>query len=556
MAGFSPLSAAIQSAWMAICLPETLKFRRAANSQLRNIQANTLSQIINNSIDTAYGKEFGFARISNIADFCRQVPVNDFDTLLPFINRLENGEKQVLTADNLLMFEETSGTTSGTRLIPYTAKLQQAFNRALHPWLFDLHHHHHRLFGGPAYWVVTPKMTTKKFTSGGVPIGFASDSDYFGAWAKPLIKAITVVAEEAGNIESIETWRYFTVLSLLRHENLRLISLWNPTFFISLLQAIIEWHEPLCHDLKNGGFTGLNKALADSGIVHNSRPSSLRADTLKTAVRLAENGEKSAFTKLLWPELALISTWTEGEATHGAAYLTEYFPDVAVQTKGLLATEGAVTLPIHNAPAPVLAARSAFFEFEEGETGSGELRLADELIAGNRYRVIMTTFGGLFRYRLHDIVEMRGWYRNLPCLAFCGKEATVSDLAGEKLNAGHIQKIIDLLKHKDGVAFLAPQRPSLPGLPHYTLFMSNETRRSVAELAERLEKALCENIHYSWCRDALQLGRSTVVLLPFSGDKLHRLFLQRLLEAGGKTSTAKFSVLQRDTGWQKWFASQ
>lgn len=557
MAGVNLVSHLIQGLWMGTCLKESLAFRRAANSALYNVQANVLGEIIIGTRNTRFGEHYGFNSIRSIADFRSAVPVNDYDDLLPWINKIADGAQHVLTADPVLMFEETSGTTAGTRLIPYTASLQRAFNRALHPWLFDLHMKVPGLWGGPAYWVVTPRSDEKRFSAGGIPIGFAADSDYFGKWAKPLIKKVTVVPEEASTIANAEEWRYFTVLQLLRHENLRLISLWNPTFFTALINSIVEWVEPLAVDLEHGscGAPWKKSRFGDVSLSCSASPLPGRSRQLRFAVRALNQGKPQEFARILWPGLALLSTWAEAEAALGARHLQEFFPDLLMQPKGLLATEGAVTLPVFGAPAAVLAARSAFFEFEEGEEGQGAIRLADELEEGCRYRVIMTTFAGLFRYRLHDVVEMKGWWRNLPSLAFCGKESMVSDLCGEKLHAAHVKTIIASLVGNSSAAFMAAEKPEIPETPGYMLFLPAEAANmNLQILKEKLEQALCENFHYRWCREARQLAMAEIIPLPVSSSELQRLCLQRFAEEGRSISTAKFSCLQRRAGWKDWFA--
>ncbi|PKL48221.1 MAG: hypothetical protein CVV42_10585 [Candidatus Riflebacteria bacterium HGW-Riflebacteria-2] len=354
-------------------------------------------------------------------------------------------------------------------------------------------------------------------------------------------------------------WRYITVLMLLRCQGLRLLSLWNPTFFTSLINDINEWSDELAADLRAGTCCPEKIGAQVSGdlIPFCSRAMPQRAELLKTAIAALRAGQPDEFAAGLWPKLAMISSWSEAEAAGGAAQLRAYFPRQTWQTKGLLATEGAVTLPIWSASAPVLAARSAFFEFEEGEEGNGELRLAHELETGCRYRVIMTTFGGLYRYRLHDIVEMRGWWRKLPCLAFIGKEAMVCDLSGEKLSAAHVKNILAALPGRFVSAFIAPEKPSAPALPGYLLVAAqSETSLIQAELATKLESALCENIHYRWSREAGQLQAARVLLLPVSPDRLNQLRQKRIEEEGGALSTAKHGVLSRRSGWKDWLASQ
>ncbi|PKL43936.1 MAG: hypothetical protein CVV41_09240 [Candidatus Riflebacteria bacterium HGW-Riflebacteria-1] len=549
----------VQTAWMSTCLGEAMRFRRAANNSLKTVQANVLREILENAAGSEFARQHGLNATSTVKDFQNSVAVNDYEDLQPFVQRVAKGYQNVLSNEKVLMFEETSGTTSGTRLIPYTKGLQRSFNRALHPWLLDLYTHVKGLWGGPAYWVVTPGAAAGRTTAGGVPIGFANDSDYFGSWAKPLIGALMAVSEDVKKQGGGQIWRYLTALSLLRSADLRLISLWNPTFFTALIRSIDEWSGELASDLRDGscrtGFLGPSSV--DNMPAYIDKPAPERAELFKASVEALRAGQPAEFAARLWPRLAAVSSWTEAEAANGAAQLRSFFPHQFWQTKGLLATEGAVTLPMSGAAAPVMAVRSAFFEFEEGEEGVGAIRLAHELTPGCRCRVIMTTFGGLYRYRLHDIVEMRGWWRNLPCLAFAGKEATVCDLSGEKVSAAHVKNILARLPGHLETAFIAPEKPVSDEPPGYLLVASREeSALDQRELAERLEIALGENIHYRWSREAGQLQAARVMLLPVSPDRLNQLRMQRVEEEGGQISTAKHGVLSRLSGWEAWLSDQ
>lgn len=399
-------------------------------------------------------------------------------------------------------------------------------------------------------------------TAGGVPIGFAADSDYFGAWAKPLIGLVTVVPEEAASLSDPTVWKYVTLLCLLRQPQMRLISLWNPTLFTALFSQCGEWLASLADDLDNGACrpSFLSAAELNSPTLrpYSGKPMPGRGKQFIDAVRLFESDDRAGFARRLWPKLALISSWSEAEAGAGAEYLRSFFPDAVFQTKGLLATEGPVTIPMVGAPAPVLAARSAFFEFEEGETGVGTIRLAHELETGQRYRVLMTTAGGLYRYRLHDIVEVRGWWRNLPCLAFIGKEAFVSDLVGEKLSSAQAKEVFARLVADFAGSWLAPEKPPLPALPYYCLFLpAGSGRRKITDadcrqLAERLDAAFCENIHYRWAREAGQLAPLKIVALKAGGLTANEIRLQRQAGLGRTLSTAKPGVLDKTPGWLEW----
>src|SRR6185369_1456475 len=99
----------------------------------------------------------------------------------------------------------------------------------------------------------------------------------------------------------------------------------------------------------------------------------------------------------------------------------------SIQSKGLLATEAFVSIP-WEAQHPV-AVMSHFFEFA---SANGEILLAHELRHGETYSVIVTTAGGLWRYRLGDLVEVDGLAAATPSLRFLGRGTSVTDLCGEK----------------------------------------------------------------------------------------------------------------------------
>lgn len=85
------------------------------------VQAGMLSQFIAANHFTVWGKMHDFAHIRNAADFARNVPVQDYETLKPYIQRMMDGERNVLWHGELRWFSKSSGTTSDkSKFIPVT----------------------------------------------------------------------------------------------------------------------------------------------------------------------------------------------------------------------------------------------------------------------------------------------------------------------------------------------------------------------------------------------------------------------------------------------------
>ena len=57
------------------------------------------------------------------------------------------------------------------------------------------------------------------------------------------------------------------------------------------------------------------------------------------------------------------------------------------------------------------------------------MRLAHELERGRTYSVVVTTGGGLYRYRLGDLVNVVGFEAGCPLLRFVGREEASSTCA-------------------------------------------------------------------------------------------------------------------------------
>jgi hypothetical protein len=211
---------------------------------------------------------------------------------------------------------------------------------------------------------------------------------------------------------------------------------------------------------------------------------------------------------------------------------------VAIQGKGLLSTEGVVSIPLCAHPegcAPALT--SHYLEF----TASGADRplRVHELEPGERYGVLLTTGGGLYRYATHDLVAVTGRIGPTPLLTFAGKADHVSDLFGEKIDAMHVEAILADLAPGAAFALLAPEEEPPP---RYVLFIEGST---ILPDAAVLDARLRENPHYAYCRDLGQLGPAEVVAVR-DGAKLYLAGCEAL---GQRAGNIKPAALHRATGW-------
>lgn len=84
-------------------------------------QQKTFDNLIQLSKNTEWGKKYGYADIKTVDDFKNRFPVQEYDTLKPFIDRIMHGEQNILWPSTISWFAKSSGTTSDkSKFIPVT----------------------------------------------------------------------------------------------------------------------------------------------------------------------------------------------------------------------------------------------------------------------------------------------------------------------------------------------------------------------------------------------------------------------------------------------------
>lgn len=83
-------------------------------------QEKVFRELISQASGTVFGKDHDFTSINNHADFVKRVPVRDYEALKPYVERVVEGQENILWKGKPLYFAKTSGTTSGAKYIPIT----------------------------------------------------------------------------------------------------------------------------------------------------------------------------------------------------------------------------------------------------------------------------------------------------------------------------------------------------------------------------------------------------------------------------------------------------
>lgn len=525
-----------------------------ALSYVRESQEQILFKILSKNKNTEYGRKYSFSNIKSVVDYQKSIPLSGYDEYIPYIRKIGDGHRAVLTEESVRLFEPSSGTASATKYIPYTSDLRQEFQRGIYPWLIDTYSANPNLLRGSSYWSITPPNIAPLRTSGGIPIGFEEDSSYLGAAAEVLINQIFAVPSEIKKVMSIDSFLYITLLFLLKTKDLVLLSVWNPTFLMLLLEPIKMWQGVLLNDLAEG-------KIRPPGSVPRELCASLerklgrhpkRANELDT---LFQNFSETIYSAI-WPKLSLISCWADGNSAPYVYQIQKMFPSARIQGKGLLATEGIVTIPYSLAGGNILAVRSHFYEFIDQD--NQQIKTAWELEEGKCYSVALTTGGGFYRYKLLDLVRVSGLYKQCPVLSFIGKEEKISDYFGEKLHEHFVSEVLSrlLVRYELRPRFYMVAPEERNGTISYVLFVepldTSETSRWL-KLVQELDGKLKENFHYAHCRNLGQLRRSTLFIISSKGAET---YLAECKKQGQKLGNIKPSVLHAKKGWSDKFVGE
>jgi len=493
-------------------------------------QARVLKRIVDSNRNSEFGRHYHFSSIASVDRYQSKVPLQRYEEQAPDIERMANGEHGILCAEAVTVFEQTGGSSSGPKLIPYTLAALHAFQQALYPWLYDLLSHRPGIMQGAAYWSISPALRQPGYTAAGIRIGLENDAEYFGACLAAEISKLLAVSPAVGAVHDHASWQYLTLRYLLAAENLTLISVWSPTFLLDLLAALQLHYEQLADDIATGAVS-----IDLKGEGRDRHPLLQRGDAQRAAEVVQACGGATVDIARLWPRLDTLSCWLDASAARYRATLDAQFPGVFIQGKGLLATEGVVSIPVVEAKASVLAIHSGFYEFIDNDDG---IHLAHELEEGGVYRVIMSNHSGLYRYELGDQVRVVGKLAATPLFEFLGRSGNVSDLCGEKLSETFVQR---QLRDVDGFAMLFP---CVADRSTYRLVLDEAQigELEAQRLAIQLDQRLSRNPQYAYARQIGQLAPVSALRVTAAWDR----YLQHECKRQRRLGDIKPSVLHQD----------
>ena len=543
-------------------LPGRMSLARASRNP-EKASARTLRKILNLAKNTAYGKEHHFGAIVKARKpeqlfrlYEKSVKASEYESFRPYVERHKHGEANVLIPGKPLMYATTSGTTSKPKWIPISQKyMKDVYDVMSHIWLDNF------------------ARVRPKFLSGGLVVsvakvveGYAEDGTIFGSVSGVTAKKIPsiirkrfVTPPEVYDISDY-TARYYVMMRLAIAHSVSYIVAPNPSTLLELIHNAEEYFDDYIEDIEKGSISEKFDVSPEirSVLAGFTVPDPERADFLR---RVKEKCGGKPQLKDWWPDMQLLSSWKCGNTAIAAEKVQQQLPaGCCYQELGYFASECRFGLVLDEGIDSTLFPNYHYYEFiEESDLENPEPRFLrlHELEQGKRYCIYVTTFSGLYRYNMNDLVEVGGWNGKTPKIHMVQKVNGIVSITGEKLYEKQFIEAVHEAERQSGLKanfFIGFADPEEACYDFYYEFEKRKIRRSKAEAFTKIvDSQLMEvNIEYQSKRASHRLKEpKTFVLKRNSYDH----FKRRSLLEGARDGQFKLVMLLQDKRRQRWINS-
>ncbi|HEY9597751.1 MAG TPA: GH3 auxin-responsive promoter family protein [Cyanophyceae cyanobacterium] len=411
-------------------------------------QEQFLRTFLRHHQQTELGQTFGLNEIKTIDQFRDRIPVLPYSYYEPYVARIADGEKYVLNSDAVDYINLTSGSTGVNKKVPVTRQYQSSLRRAeLASIGFGIEALQRRglTFGKS---LITNSIKVQGVTPGGIEYGPVSAGNV--RKSRFLFEQVFSFPFDALQIGDSLARHYVCLLFALRNPNLRGMMANFPMLILRTCGYLERYAEELITDLDKGTIASwlLIEPEIRAKLERYCVPSSTRAKQLKEILK----SEGRLTPKLAWTGLSYISTARGGTSDFYFERFPDYFDDTPV-FGGIYGTaEGDFSVyPDFDTDGGILAIECGFFEFIPQDQWNEEhpkTLLPTEVKVGERYRILVTSYSGFYRYDIGDVVEVLGFYNQAPLIVFRHRRGGLLSSTTEKTTEFHVTQVMQQLQNE------------------------------------------------------------------------------------------------------------
>ena len=416
------------------------------------ISKKLLLKLVHKNKNTVYGKKYNFKDIKSIKDYQDKVPFSLYEDYQEYINETaKNGSQNLITKDKIEFFAKTSGTTGVMKKIPVVKKSKKGFSNTVAMYIniiqTEMKKRGYKVGKGLNFI-----ETESNKTPGGIREGLISAYTVkSGKWAVPIITCIPKTALECDEKSDM---KYIKAFYALKDRNLTYLLAVFMSNITDLMVYIMENYELLINDIKNGEISRSVNIPKDIKIKLNKdlKPDVERANELK---EIFEN-PKGKIIKRIWPRMSVIIGIGTGEFSVFARKLRDYcgedvsfFNEIYGSSESLMASAMEVESNDY-----FLLYDNGFYEFIPVDEEDKRPLLLNELEVGKLYEIVITNLSGLYRYRIKDVVRVKGFVGQNPLVQFAYRKQQLINITGVKITSEHITNAIESFEQKAHIKVL------------------------------------------------------------------------------------------------------
>ncbi|XP_010905518.1 indole-3-acetic acid-amido synthetase GH3.10 [Elaeis guineensis] len=440
------------------------------------VQTQTLRRIIELNHSTEYlqkwlGRDLRVQDLDPVALeslFTSSVPLASHADHEPYIQRIADGDTSpLLTQEPITMLSLSSGTTDGRpKQVPFTRFSCQSslqifrLGAAYRSRLFPV-----RAGGRILEFIYGSKQFQSK---GGLTVGTATThyfaSEEFKTRQKSTDSFVCSPYEVISEGDYNQSTYCHLLLGLAFCDQVEVIA---STFAYSIVQAFTSFEElweELCEDLREGTLsTKITSPEMRRAVMGCLTPSASLASKIEKKCRELEESNWSSLIPKLWPNAKYIYSIMTGSMQPYLKKLRHHAGDLALICADYGSTESWIGVNLEPSDPPERATFTviptfSYFEFiplyrrkEQDHSSSvitddfveGEPLPLSEVKVGQQYEVVLTTFTGLYRYRLGDVVEVAGFYKGAPKLTFICRRKLILTVNIDKNTERDLQLVVE-----------------------------------------------------------------------------------------------------------------
>ncbi len=507
------------------------------------VQTALLMSILEENKDTEYGRAHGFADIHSIEEYQSRIGLGDYDTFAPFIERMVKGEENVLVKEHIQHYNKTSGTVGFPKYIPLSQKQIKICGK-----YFALHSNgvisSQIGYGWNDGKGLNLQEGTAEVLPTGATYGCASSVGVKGGPFKNIASAIYTSPIEAKQPEPGVITRYIHARFGLAERNVTYVVATFSSLILELFTYIEHNHEMLVNDIANGTIDE-SVDLPDhvrKSLLENIKPDPKRAEELREAF---SHGFDTPWARRVWKNFQYMYSAGGANFQPYTDKLKEsVFGDkVRIFYLGVSASEGFFsTVYKVDAPDSLLAPDGCFMEFRDADDESAPFLTMDKLEVGKSYELVVTNFGGLYRYRMRDVFTVTGYHNKTPLIVFRNRAGYAANICGEKTSEAAVRLAVRETEKALGLDIydysIYPDADAEP--PTYVMFLE-VTKRPAGVTNAAIRDRLQEEITHANrdCEEDFEAGRLAPIRLIFLQQETYMLYRDVMIMKGTSAAQLK-----------------